>query len=147
MRETERRRRELMRLVTERALGTQEELVAALEKRGFRASQASVSRDLSALRLTKVGGRWTRLPSPRTTGDPGRDRIRANVLGSATAGPHLLVLHTPPGEASAVALAIDGIGLDSIAGTVAGDDTIFVALAAGSKPSVVLRRLGVRPAQ
>jgi len=143
MRETERRRRELKRLVAERELGTQEELVEALEKRGFRVSQASVSRDLAALRLTKIGGRWARVPQARVSGDPRLERIRANVLDSTEAGPHLVVLHTPPGEASAVALAIDGLGLASIAGTVAGDDTILVALATGTKPGSVLRKLGI----
>ena len=60
MRESERRRSALLAIIAHNEIRTQEELVEALEKRGFRASQASVSRDIAALRLVKADGRYVR---------------------------------------------------------------------------------------
>ena len=74
-------------------------------------------------------------------------RIRANVLCVRPAGANLLVLSTPPGEASPVAIAIDQQDWPGVAGTIAGDDTIFVALSDQNAVGDVarrLRKLGVR---
>ena len=150
MRESERRRAALLAIIAHDEIRTQDELVDALERRGFRASQASVSRDIGALRLTKLDGRYVRPGTMGTpSGDPQRDRVRRHVLALRPAGPHLVVLETPPGEASAVALALDQIGLPGVAGTSAGDDTIFVAVESSSdsaKLSRALRALLARPA-
>jgi transcriptional regulator of arginine metabolism len=142
MRESERRRSALLAIIAHNEIRTQDELVDALEKRGFRASQASVSRDISALRLVKAEGRYVRSEALEGLSfDPLRDRVRGHVLGMRGAGEHMVVLETPPGEASAVALALDQIGVAGVAGTIAGDDTIFVAVESSTKSAKVMRDL------
>ena len=138
---TEARRRAILAIVARRRVRTQEELVEELRQRGFSVSQASVSRDISVLRLGKRDGFWA-LPvddAPRV--DPLLERIRSHVLTLREAGPNLVVLTTPPGEASAAALALDQLAIPGIAGTIAGDDTIFVAVASGHELGKVVRRL------
>lgn len=137
-----RRRRELvLALVASRRIETQEELVEALRERGVAASQASVSRDVAALGLVKVDGRYAPPPPEVPTGDPREARVAAYLLAVASAGDHLLVLRTPPGEAPGVALAVDGLDLAGVVGTVAGDDTILVAVAGRKARESVSRRL------
>ena len=137
----------MLAIVTGAAVSTQDELADALRKRGFIASQASVSRDIAALGLVKVRGRYARGVAPAPAEDPMLTRIRSNVLRVRPAGDHLLVLSTPPGEASPVAIAIDGQDWPGVAGTIAGDDTIFVALSGNNAVKDLgrrLRKLGVR---
>jgi len=137
-----RRRRELIRgIIATRRVETQAELVAALQAAGAEASQASVSRDIQALGLVKIGGAWA-LPAPPEHGaNPAEERIRAYLLGIAPAGPNLLVLKTPPGEAPGVALAFDRLDLPGAVGSVAGDDTILVAVAGAGANRRIARRL------
>ncbi|HEX6851117.1 MAG TPA: hypothetical protein VF139_06885 [Candidatus Polarisedimenticolaceae bacterium] len=145
--ETRRRREAILDIVAAEAVGTQEELALALHRRGFDVSQASVSRDTAALGLVKVDGRYARLPGSRPAEDPFAQRVRANVLALRDAGPNLLVVITPAGEASPVAIAIDRAGIPGVHGTIAGDDTIFVALRdarAGAEFRRRLKRAGVR---
>ncbi len=122
------RREALIYLLRTRRVTSQEELVAMLGERGIEATQSSVSRDLRYLGVGKVGGRY--LP-------PGGERGSDEDLASAArfarrvrpAGPHLAVVQTAVGTAQTVALAIDRAGWPEVAGTIAGDDTIFVATA------------------
>jgi transcriptional regulator of arginine metabolism len=122
----------ILRLVQERKLGTQEEVVAALREQGFDAVQTTVSRDIAQLGLVKVRAGDGAL----VYGLPGADDLtRLDELTSAlrrwtvslTPTNGLVVIHTPPGTANALARVIDASRLPDIAGTVAGDDTIFVA--------------------
>ncbi len=137
-----RRRRELiLALVASRRVETQDELAAALAEKGLAASQASVSRDVAALGLVKVDGRYAPPPPEAPSGDPREARVAAYLLGIAPAGDHLLVLKTPPGEAPGVALAVDSLDLAGVVGTVAGDDTIFVAVSGARARDAVTRRL------
>lgn len=118
--------------------------MATLAERGIEASQASVSRDIAALRLVKADGRWAAPGRESIVENPLEERIAGRLLSVATAGDHLLVLRTPPGEANGVALALDGLQLDGVVGTVAGDDTIFVAMVnatAGTRISARLQSL------
>jgi transcriptional regulator of arginine metabolism len=117
------------------AVGSQEELVARLAAAGVAATQTTVSRDLEALGAVKVR-RGYALPGP-DDGAASKASL-ARILGEwvieiVPAGT-LLVLRTPPGSANLVANAIDKAGLAEVAGTIAGDDTIFVALADGVSP-------------
>ncbi len=138
---TRQRRRTILRLVREREIVTQEELARALRKEGFPVSQSSVSRDITALGLVKAGGRYVAPPEGRPTANPHEERIRANVLAVTPAGPNLVVIHTPPGEASAVALALDRLAPAGLVGTVAGDDTIFAAVESARAGRELVRRL------
>ena len=122
----------ILRLVNERKLGTQTELAEALRNQGFDAVQTTVSRDIAQLGLVKVRDEDGRLVYAL----PGAaDLDRLSELTSAlrryavTLVPtgNLLVIQTPPGHAHALALVLDTAALGDVAGTVAGDDTIFVA--------------------
>ena len=137
----DRRKRHLkiLELISTRAVRTQEELAEALATEGWEVTQSSVSRDIAALRLVKVDGAYRR-PPPRCE----RRRIPTSA-GSPTgcstvepAGDALVVLHTPPGEANRVAVALDRLAWPDVVGTIAGDDTIFLAVKDGAAQRRVL---------
>jgi transcriptional regulator of arginine metabolism len=110
----------------------QVELLAHLEKYGFRVTQSSVSRDLQEMRVIKVGGQYTLGESLLGANQPVPDELgeaAAAINNYRSAGPHLLVINTPPGRAAVVGLAIDRARWPEIVGTVAGDDTLFIATA------------------
>jgi transcriptional regulator of arginine metabolism len=143
MSSSRKRRQAILSLVAGRSIGTQEELVTALDEQGVEASQASVSRDVAALGLVKVGGRWVAPPPATVTSNPLEDRIAAWLLSVEPAGDHMVVLKTPPGEASGVALALDRLAMEGVVGTIAGDDTIFVAVENAAACDSVSTRLQV----
>ena len=126
-------------------IGSQEELVARLDLAGLPATQATVSRDLDELgaaRIRRDGAIHYRLPEQLETGEAGQlDRLLAEWVTDIIAAGNLLVLKTPPGSANLVANALDAAGLEEVAGTIAGDDTIFVALVDGAVPGAVADRL------
>jgi transcriptional regulator of arginine metabolism len=127
---TDRKKRllRIMEVVTTRVVRTQEELADILNAEGWDVTQSSVSRDITALRLAKVEGAYRRPAPAPSVADPDEQRIAEGVLAVDSAGDVLLVLHTPPGEANRVAVAIDRLAWPEIAGTIAGDDTIFIAV-------------------
>lgn len=141
MPDARRRRDAVVRIIAEQEIRTQDDLVAALEAEGFRASQASVSRDIAALGLVKSRGRYVRPGRKGRARSPEMARLHDSVLGAERAGDHLVVLTTPPGEASPVAIAIDRAGWPGVVGTVAGDDTIFVAVAGAAHARDLVRKL------
>jgi len=132
-------------------VGSQEELVGRLGLAGIAATQATVSRDLDELGAVKLKRDGSiRYLLPEEVDDKYAaaklDRLLAEwVMDIVPAGP-LLVLRTPPGSANLVANALDSAALPGIAGTIAGDDTIFVALAEGSDPGMLARQLAERRA-
>lgn len=120
------RRAAIRELLREGPATTQASLVSALEALGHVATQSSVSRDLREMGAIKTAHGYE-LPSANDTGD---DRVAAvaDLLRSTTpAGSNLLVILTATGAAQRVALAFDRSGWPGIVGTLAGDDTIFVA--------------------
>lgn len=128
----------LLEAVGVEALATQNELVAALKRRGVKATQVSVSRDVAELGLVKVSGVY------RAAGPAEPDPVRSHVKRLAPAGPNLLVVHCETGTAQRVGLAIDALRLPEVAGTIAGDDTVFVALPSGSAQKRALQLLAAR---
>jgi transcriptional regulator of arginine metabolism len=137
------RQNAILELVRERTLSTQAEVASALKESGFDVVQTTVSRDIAELGLVKV-----RAPSGRLIyappGTTDADRLRA--LGAALrryaisveAAGTLVVLTTPSGYANALAQAMDEAAHPAIAGTIAGDNTIFVAARDGM-PATALR--------
>lgn len=126
----------ILRLVNEQKLATQSELAAALRDAGFDAVQTTVSRDIAQLGLVKVRDEQGRLVYAL----PGAaDLNRLNELTSAlrrwatdvVSSGNLAIVKTPPGYAQGLALALDAAALADVVGTVAGDDTIFVAAREG----------------
>jgi transcriptional regulator of arginine metabolism len=126
----DRRKRHLkiLEIISTRAVHTQEELAEALAAEGWEVTQPSVSRDITALRLVKVDGAYHRAPRTNVSQDPDEHRIAEGVLTCEPAGDALVVLHTPPGEANRVAVALDRLAWPDIVGSLAGDDTIFLAV-------------------
>jgi len=142
----QRRRQAILAAIATRRIETQEQMVEALAEQGIEASQASVSRDITVLHLVKVDGRWMAPPQELPTRDPLEERIAGRLLSVASAGDHLLVLKTPPGEAQGVALALDRLDPEGVVGTLAGDDAIFVAVIdAGTGDDVVKWLRGLTP--
>jgi transcriptional regulator of arginine metabolism len=129
------RERAILEIVAEHPVGTQEELARELAKRGAKVTQATVSRDVKRLGLVKVPGprgayRYAVANDVNGTAhasadDDLRNAFREFVTG-VDAGEAFFVVKTLPGRANAVGVAIDESRRPSIAGTIAGDDTILV---------------------
>ena len=109
----------ILEIIGAKRIGTQQELARELQRRGIIATQSSVSRDIVELGLTKLNGSYT-ASRPALAG--------SSVIEIDTAGDNLIVIKTEIGQASATALTIDRAKIEEIIGTVAGDDTLFVAV-------------------
>ena len=114
------RQRRILSLIQAKPIGTQADLKAHLERVGVPATQSSVSRDLEELGILKHNGKYT---LPKTNGAATHGLLSLDVAGEV-----LIVAHTQPGLASAVAVQIDNAALPEIVGTLAGEDTIFIAV-------------------
>ena len=114
------RQQKILSLIQARAIGTQEDLRALLEQAGVPATQSSVSRDLEELGVVKHHGHYT---LPRTNGSAARGLVSLDQAGDS-----LVIARTVPGLASAVAVEIDAAAISEIVGTIAGEDTIFIAV-------------------
>jgi len=134
------RRAAIRDLLAREPAATQASLVRALGNRGFAATQSSVSRDLRELCAIKTAGGY-KLPSGEAT-DDGQVTAVAGLLRSITpAGSNLLVIHTGIGAAQRVALALDRSGWPGMVGTIAGDDTIFVATESAHAQKTLIARI------
>ena len=128
------RHRAIRDVVVARPIRTQQELAAALRERGFRTTQATMSRDVAELGLVKAPRNGTQayaLPARVVEAETsGEDRLRALLqqlpVEVREAG-LLLVVKTLPGSAHAIAAALDRARWPEVAGSIAGDDTVFVA--------------------
>jgi len=116
------RQKSILDLISAKQIGRQEELSELLEKRGFSTTQSSISRDLLDLGVVKIGGHYA-LPQR-----PASALAIGLLLSLDTAGPYMVVAKSPSGLASAAAVRIDGARIPEITGTIAGDDTIFIAV-------------------
>ena len=138
-----------LRLVADQPVSTQTELAEALRDRGHDVVQTTVSRDVGELGLVKIRNADGHLVyAPPGAADPDRLRtlaiaVRQWARSFETAGP-LVVIRTPPGAANALAQVIDSVAHPAIAGTVAGDDTIFVAPRDGYTPAALRDELTAR---
>ena len=140
------RQRRIIQLLRQQPVTSQSQLVKLLRAAGHASTQATVSRDLDELGAVKVrrnGKVAYALPTDETQapiGDALRRILTEFVLEMESTG-NLVVIKTPPGHAGMVASAIDRSVIEGVAGTVAGDDTIFVACKQGVLPRRVERRL------
>ena len=130
------RQRAIRDLVGSRPIRTQQELAAALRERGFRATQATISRDVAELGLAKArrGPANAYVLPPRLVDAEasGEDRLRrllADLPVEVREAGLLLVVKTLPGSAHAIAAALDRARWSDVRGSIAGDDTVFVAFA------------------
>lgn len=129
----------VLRIVQRQRVASQQELARRLRAWGCRATQASLSRDLRELGLVKLDGRY--VAPGRLFGAGRREAFSELVTRVIPVGAHLVVVRTAVGAAGAVAAELDRRGLPEIAGTLAGDDTIFIAVGSRSAQGRVLAAL------
>jgi transcriptional regulator of arginine metabolism len=123
----------ILDIVSSRRVATQQALAAELARRGVPATQSSVSRDIVRLGLTKVNGYYA---APQAALD-----ARGPVTEVDTAGDNLIVVKTEVGLAQPAALTIDRAKIGEIVGTVAGDDTILIAVKNAAAQKTALKKL------
>lgn len=137
-------------IVSSQELSTQEELLRELERSGFPSTQATLSRDLRQLHISKglneAGVQIYMLPEKRRyqrVSDTHMTVQKMNRLGALSVkfSGNMAVLRTPPGHAAHVAYDIDNAEIPEVLGTVAGDDTIFMVLAEDTNRQMFLNRL------
>ncbi len=109
----------ILNVIEKHALSDQDALRAALLKQGHNLTQPTLSRHLKKLNVQKIEGRYQHV-------EPTHSPLPTFSMSDAP--PNLLVVHTEPGFANALAIKLDQLQIQGIAGTIAGDDTIFVAV-------------------
>lgn len=139
MSKSEERRAVVRRLVLENSIQSQAELRARLKTEGFRASQPVLSRDLRLLRVAKEAGIYQIRERERVT----PLSALKSLLRSLDSASEFLLLRCEPGAASAIARALEAEELDGVVGTVAGDDTVLVALASKAAAQRVKKRVAL----
>jgi transcriptional regulator of arginine metabolism len=127
------RQKRILNLIRARPIGTQEALRAHLEKVGVPATQSSVSRDLDELGVVKHHGRYA---LPHANGDAARGLLSLDIAGEA-----LIVAKCLPGRASSVAVEIDDATMPQIVGTLAGEDTILIAVRDQKSQRVAMKKI------
>ena len=140
----------LKMLISSMELGSQEEVLQALEKEGFKLTQATLSRDLKQLKVAKaasMNGKYVyvlpndtmykRFTRPRTAAE----MLQTSGFLSISFSGNLGVIKTRPGYASSIAYNIDNSDSPDILGTIAGDDTIFIVIKEGVSPENVVTEL------
>ncbi len=142
-----RRQEKIREIVEKNVVETQEELASCLRRENIEVTQATVSRDIKELRLIKIpaGDGRSRYAFPENAGAPRPQGRLAGIFLDAVTGIDasgaLVVLHTLPGMANALASALDGEDWREIIGTVAGDDTILVVVKPEKAVESVLKRM------
>ena len=150
MKEKNNRLEALRLIISSQQLGSQDELLAALQKEGFRLTQATLSRDLKQLKVAKaatMGGNYIyvlpnesmykRVSSTSTV----REMMQVPGFLSIHFSGNMGVIKTRPGYASSIAYNIDNNHIDEIIGTIAGDDTIFIVIKQGVSKDEVIEAL------
>ncbi len=140
------RQRKIVELVNENNIETQEELLKLLRDDGYDVTQATVSRDIKELRLVKAldpGGKYRYVSSQSETPDISSrfHSIFADSVVSVENGQNIVCVKCYTGMAQAVCTAMDSVRLDSVIGTLAGEDTIFVLCRSESSAAALVSDL------
>lgn len=140
------RHSKIVELIGRYEIETQEELAERLYEAGFRVTQATISRDIRELKLTKVQGengrqRYMVLEGPRGTSAIKYIRILKDGFVSMDMAQNILVIKTVSGMAMAVAAALDAIHFSEIVGCIAGDDTIMCAIRSVDDTIIVMEKI------
>ncbi len=127
------RQTKILQLISERIVETQDELAGLLTEEGFEVTQATISRDIRDLKLTKVAindGRqkYVVLQNKTTNLNDKYIRVLQDGFIGMDRAMNMIVIKTLTGMAMAVAAAVDAIDFDEVVGCIAGDDTIFCAV-------------------
>lgn len=142
----------LKMLISSMELGSQEEVLRALEKEGFKLTQATLSRDLKQLKVAKaasMNGKYVyvlpnetmykRVRTPRSV----MEMLQTSGFVSINFSGNMGVIKTRPGYASSIAYNIDNSAIPEIIGTIAGDDTIFIVIKQGTREEQVIDGLSM----
>jgi arginine repressor len=141
------RQTQILELIREQNIETQNQMMTALAARGIHSTQATLSRDIKELRLVKKsmpnGGYCYALPAGDNDDERNirlRNIFRECVVSFDTAQ-NLVIIHTLPGLANAAASALDNMDLSDLVGTIAGDDTAFLAMKDSAKAQEFCREI------
>lgn len=137
------RRNQILDIIQARSVSTQTDLRRALAQRGIRVTQATVSRDIEELGLVKTREGY-HLPETREAAAPPQPTLSVilkEFLREVRLAANLVIVKTHPGNAHSVAAALDSTGWPELLGTVAGDDTIFLATAAAREAANVRKKI------
>lgn len=142
------RQKKILEIVNHSTVETQDDLILALAQEGFHVTQATISRDIRELQLTKVltGKGNYRYVAPKKEEQPAGMKFNTALVESVVSVEHamnLVVIHTFPGLANAVAGGIDRLAIAEVLGCVAGDDTIFVATRSEQSAKNISERLHI----
>ena len=140
------RHKKILELINNNNIGTQEELADALNKAGYNVTQATVSRDIRALNLTKVSvdgvsQKYTTLTAGNPVTNDKYIRVLKEGFIDMDMAQNILVIKTVSGMAMAVAAALDAMHMHEIVGCIAGDDTIMCAIRSVDDTVAVMNRL------
>jgi transcriptional regulator of arginine metabolism len=142
------RQQQIRDLIATRTVRTQQELASALRDRGYRATQATISRDVSEMGLikqTRNGERGYAVPprveQPESSGEERLAAILRDLPIEIRPAGLMIVVKAVPGSAHAIAAALDRAGWPEVAGSIAGDDTVFIATVDRRGAERVRRRL------
>ncbi|HVG07371.1 MAG TPA: hypothetical protein VNM67_06680 [Thermoanaerobaculia bacterium] len=135
----DRRRQVIVEMLATTPAKKQVEIVSALRALGFTVTPSSVSRDLRDLGIVRKEG-FYRLPAPKGD-ESGINKMETFIRDVSTAGPYTIVIATDPGTAKAVAAGIRGAAWPETKGTLAEDDTIFLATESVYDTRLLLQRL------
>jgi transcriptional regulator of arginine metabolism len=135
------RRGAIVRILRAGLVRKQQDLVRLLKKAGHEATQSSISRDLRDLGVLKASGRYVLPPDEVTRANGDFAALAQFVRQLRRAGPSIAVLRTTIGAAQSVAVAIDRAEWPEVAGTISGDDTIFIATASKRAQDQLFERL------
>lgn len=128
------RQNQLLQIINEESIETQEQLLARLQARGIKCTQATISRDIKEMHLIKEPagqGKYRYAVSAHRTKLNFAEKLRTifhESVISVDAAQNLVVIKTMPGLASAAASALDGMEIASKVGTLAGDDTVLLVM-------------------
>ena len=135
------RRDAIVRILRDGLVRRQEDLAHLLRKEGHAVTQSSISRDLRDLGVLKASGRYVLPPDEVTRANGDFGMLTQFVRDLRRAGPSITVLRTTIGAAQSVAVAIDKAQWPEVAGTISGDDTIFIATASARAQDELVGRL------
>src|SRR2546422_5681244 len=127
------RHQKILDIISAKRIATQEDLARQLQRQGFTATQSSVSRDIVKLGLTKLGGYYVAPQAALRVGGP--------LVALDTAGDNIIIVKTEVGLAQPAALTIDRAQIDEIVGTVAGDDTILIAVRNAAAQRLAMKKI------
>lgn len=140
------RQSKIIELISHNAIETQEELARMLVASGFEVTQATISRDIRDLKLTKATDsdgkhKYIVMPTKQNNLNDKYIRIFRNGYSGLDRAQNIIVIKTLTGMAMAVAAAMDAMDFDDIVGTIAGDDTIFCAVRSEADAVHLMERL------